>query len=184
MASSAQRYPSWRRSRSLTSRRRWVCQSSASGESHPSAVRLALIRSSPQFNETVWIKADHQRVGEATENDERLLGFLDESLKKYGSNCAAFITFGSYSWPKHRMELITHLLESLLEVEPIVPFIFATPAPVSREGDTKIPDELIKKVEESGRGIITGWAPQVRILQHEATGMMLVSADGRIVGSS
>ncbi|CAD6569984.1 MAG: NAD-dependent glutamate dehydrogenase [Tremellales sp. Tagirdzhanova-0007] len=67
-------------------------------------------------------------------------------------------------------EVMINVVESLLAIEPPLPFVFRLPS-----GDASgIPEALVKKAELSGRGIFVGWAPQVKILQHKATGMFLV----------
>ena len=123
----------------------------------------------PQFNETVWNALKHNRVGSEGSNDARILHFLDDALKQYGTNSAVWISLGSWIWPKKRIEMITNIIDSLLTIEPPLPFVFKLPTK-----DNGVPDSLVKKVEESGRGIFTDWAPQVKVLQHEATGMFLV----------
>ena len=78
-------------------------------------------------------------------------------------------SFGTSFWPTLRSELVTAIIDSLLELDSPVPFIFATASPTG-----KVEPELKKRIEESGRGLVLDWAPQVRVLRHEAVGMFLV----------
>lgn len=73
-------------------------------------------------------------------------------------------------WPTERPILLDHIIESLLEMEPPMPFILKIPAE-----NSGISDELVQKVKATGKGILTTWSPQVRVLQHEATCAFLVS---------
>lgn len=61
------------------------------------------------------------------------------------------------------------IVDSLLELETPIPFVFAT-----ANADGKMPDALKQKIHDSGRGLVTDWAPQVKVLQHPATGVFLV----------
>ena len=116
------------------------------------------------------------------------MDFLDDSLARYGKDSAAYIrsasmhhvcplrltdtltlSFGTNFWPVLRPELVTAIIESLLELSSPIPFVFATAMP-----NGKIEPELKKRVESSGRGLVVDWAPQVRVLRHEAVGMFLV----------
>ena len=78
-------------------------------------------------------------------------------------------SFGSAYWPTLRPELVTAIIESLFELDPPVPFIMATASPTG-----KVEPELKKRIEASGRGLVVDWAPQVRVLRHEAVGVFLV----------
>jgi len=82
----------------------------------------------------------------------------------------AHVSFGTNFWPTTRPSLITTLVTFFLNVSPQIPFVWATAA---LQG--KMEPELVKKVEDSGRGIIVDWAPQVKVLRHEAVGMFMVS---------
>lgn len=120
------------------------------------------------------------------EDEKRIMAFLDESQVKNGANSSAYIrsvissffglwgltripSFGTSFWPTLRPELITTIIISLLELEQPVPFIFATASPTG-----KIDEALKKRIQGSGRGLVVDWAPQVRVLRHEAVGMFLV----------
>lgn len=73
-------------------------------------------------------------------------------------------------WPERRPEIIEVIIDTLLALHPPMPFVFSTAA--AKEGQVNA--DLVAKVEKSGRGIITPWAPQIKILKHPATAVMLV----------
>jgi hypothetical protein len=95
--------------------------------------------------------------------------FLHSCQSQYGRNSALYIAFGSSAWPVNRPRLIITILESLLTLDPPLPFIFARGS--NKEG---LEDDLVQRVHQSGRGLLVSWAPQVRVLKHEAVGMFLV----------
>ena len=78
-------------------------------------------------------------------------------------------SFGTVFWPEERPELVTAIIESLLELTEPIPFILATAT-----ANGKADPALKKRIEASGRGLIVDWAPQVRVLRHDAVGMFLV----------
>lgn len=87
----------------------------------------------------------------------------------FQSGCS-IISFGSLYSPSRRPDLLETLVESLLSVDPPFPFLFAT-ATIGHV----ISDRVRRLVADSGgRGMITGFAPQLHVLQHRATGWFLV----------
>lgn len=76
---------------------------------------------------------------------------------------------GTACWPTKRPELIQYLIESLLDAEPPLPFLFATAATGS-----DVRADLREAVKASGRGMIVPWAPQITVLQHDAVRFFLV----------
>lgn len=85
-----------------------------------------------------------------------------------GPKSVLYISFGTIIWPTLRPELITELVGTLLDIK--VPFIFATASPAGQ-----LDDDLKRRIEESGRGMVLDWVPQLQVLQHPATGAFLVS---------
>ena len=137
-----------------------------------------VVFSSYQYNETIFRENSKvPRVGEEPNQarSREVLEFLDTSLERYGPRSAAFISLGSWVWPIARPEIIDYIIKSLLALVDPLPFVFTLPAK-----EAHIEPELVKQVEQSGRGIFTNWAPQVKVLQHEATGMFLVSILGHV----
>lgn len=80
-------------------------------------------------------------------------------------------SWGTAVWPLKRPELVRYLIESLLEVDPPLPFLFATAA-----NGAEVAEDLREKVKASGRGLIVPWAPQLTVLQHGSIRFFLVSA--------
>ncbi|KZT56662.1 glycosyltransferase family 1 protein [Calocera cornea HHB12733] len=91
------------------------------------------------------------------------IAFLNAALAKYGPKSALYISFGSLFVPTPAH--LQYFFECLLELETTMPFVFAATSPL-----LALPEELRKKIEESGRGIIVPWAPQQTVLMHPATG--------------
>ena len=83
-------------------------------------------------------------------------------------------------FPLLRPDLITHLIETLLDLseEEAIPFVFALASPVAT-----IDDALRERVKASGRGMLPSFAPQYEILIHPATGWFLVSSAQQLLAS-
>ena len=79
-------------------------------------------------------------------------------------------SFGSFIFPAKRPELLDYLVTSLLAAEPPLPFVLTLPS-----ADAILPDETLRAVEQSGKGLICSWAPQPVILNHPATAFFIVS---------
>ncbi|KDR70116.1 hypothetical protein GALMADRAFT_103236 [Galerina marginata CBS 339.88] len=86
-------------------------------------------------------------------------------LLEHGENSVLFISFGTIFWPTVP-EYVDEVIEAAIEKR--FPFIFCFAS-----ASAKISDALAKKVESSGLGILTRWAPQQFILNHAATGWFL-----------
>ncbi|KAF8194683.1 hypothetical protein BJ912DRAFT_1087311 [Pholiota molesta] len=91
--------------------------------------------------------------------------FLEKSLQKYGEKSILFISFGTVFWPT-KSEYVDELIDALIEKE--LPFLFCYASPFA-----KISDESQKKVESSGLGLLTKWAPQQYVLTHKSIGWFL-----------
>ncbi|KAK4685322.1 hypothetical protein P7C73_g4827, partial [Tremellales sp. Uapishka_1] len=123
----------------------------------------------PQLPASIWSAGDPEvQAAETAEGDgETIKDFLDDALSKYGPNSALYISLGTSVWPKLRPSLMNSLIDSLLSptLDPPIPFVFAT---ASAAG--KLSEDIKQKILASGRGLVVDWAPQVKILQHPATG--------------
>ncbi|KAI5116762.1 hypothetical protein M0805_004979 [Coniferiporia weirii] len=88
--------------------------------------------------------------------------FLDDALYKYGENSVVYFSFGTVFWSAEPEKIWT-FFDVLLELK--IPVIFAHASPIA-----VIPDEFIKKLDESGLVYHSTWLPQQVILRHKATG--------------
>ncbi|KAG6905572.1 hypothetical protein DXG01_001911 [Tephrocybe rancida] len=91
--------------------------------------------------------------------------FLDTILNKYGQHSVVFITFGTLYWPtvpEHLDEVIDVLIEKRF------PFILSHASEYAQ-----VSVSLLEKIQTSGLGLSTAWAPQQFILNHPATGWFL-----------
>ncbi|KIJ46278.1 glycosyltransferase family 1 protein [Sphaerobolus stellatus SS14] len=106
-------------------------------------------------------KSSKENERAASDKGPEIEAFLDKALQEHGEHSLIYISFGSFFWPKHSH--IWAFLDVLIEQR--VPFIFAHASP-----HAVIPDQLVQKVQESGIGLLSKWAPQQLILAHKATG--------------
>ncbi|KAF8528370.1 hypothetical protein BU17DRAFT_61044 [Hysterangium stoloniferum] len=100
----------------------------------------------------------------ASVNDQEIISFLDKNLKELGPNSLLYISFGSFFWPEP--EHIWMLIDILLKLK--FPFILAHASP-----NAVIPPDVSLKVQASGTGLLSPWAPQHLILDHRTTGWFL-----------
>ena len=83
-------------------------------------------------------------------------------------------SFGTTYFPARRPDQVQLLIKSLLTAQPPVPFIFATAgAPAGLVDETSA---ILQAEKDSALGLICGFAPQMFILNHAATGFFLVGA--------
>ncbi|KIJ46333.1 glycosyltransferase family 1 protein, partial [Sphaerobolus stellatus SS14] len=85
--------------------------------------------------------------------------FLEKALREHGKHSLIYISFGSAHWPD------TIQLSGFIDVliEQRIPFILAYASRMA-----KIPDRITEKVQETGLGLLSTWAPQQLILCHKA----------------
>ncbi|KAH9476028.1 Hydroquinone glucosyltransferase [Psilocybe cubensis] len=99
--------------------------------------------------------------------------FLDDKLRRFGGKS---ISFGTAFWPT-APDYVEEVIDALLEKQ--FPFIFAYASPAAT-----LSDKLVAKVNSSGVGLLSKWAPQPYILSHQATGWFLShGGNGSIVES-
>lgn len=83
-----------------------------------------------------------------------------------------YYSFGTLFFPAGRPDQIQLLIKSLLTANPPMPFIFGTAgAPSGLVDDISA---MLAAEDDSALGIICGFAPQLFILNHAATGYFLV----------
>ena len=78
-------------------------------------------------------------------------------------------SFGTALFPR-KAENIDYLVDSLLSASPPVPFVFAVAAAA-----IDLSEATVKRVEDSGMGILCSWVPQRMTLSHPATSFFVVS---------
>ncbi|PPQ89615.1 hypothetical protein CVT25_012532 [Psilocybe cyanescens] len=84
--------------------------------------------------------------------------FLQRARVNYGDKSVTLISFGTVFWPTAQ-EYIEEAIEAFVEKD--APFILCYASPFA-----KISDDLIKKIQKSGIGLISKWFPQQYILNH------------------
>ncbi|OCF37142.1 hypothetical protein I316_01049 [Kwoniella heveanensis BCC8398] len=129
------------------------------------ALGVPVLGVGPQFSEDTW-QAAEEESNEAETHEA--MSFLDHCLRTYGSESTAYISFGTVFWPTLRPSLIENIVTSLLTLEPPMPFIWAT---ASTNG--KISENLRDKIQDSGRGEVFDWVPQMKVLKHPAVGIFM-----------
>ncbi|KAL7422604.1 hypothetical protein Q5752_003252 [Cryptotrichosporon argae] len=124
-----------------------------------------LIMAGVQFPEPVWagVKLD---ATTGSDDDRRVMAFLDEMEAKHGKDSVLYISFGSMFYPLGRPELVTWLIESLVEAR--MPFLFA-------HATTLAPADpaLLAKIDAHADGCQVKFAPQWAVLEHDAVGFFL-----------
>lgn len=137
----------------------------------------------PQFPERWW-REDLRGTSrlELSRNDAEVLAFLDDKHRRFGANSVVYISFGSEYSPSKRPDLLETLVTTLLTPEDPdnpLPFIFATATTTEL-----FSPELYERVQKSGIGWFTRFAPQQLVLQHPATGWFLTHAGSNSVSEA
>ncbi|CDO75308.1 hypothetical protein BN946_scf184512.g1 [Trametes cinnabarina] len=115
----------------------------------------------------VVARPDGQALREGGES-AALGRWMDGQVERRGPRSVIYVSFGTLFWPRDA-EKLAAAVEELLEVG--VPFIMARSSPV-----VKLPEELVRRMEESGEVWLGEWLPQQEILGHPATGWCLTHA--------
>ncbi|KAF5311788.1 hypothetical protein D9619_003782 [Psilocybe cf. subviscida] len=97
--------------------------------------------------------------------DDAVASFLADKLERFGEKSVLFMSFGTVMWPES-LDYVEEVIECMIEKK--LPFIFCYAFPAA-----ELPEALIAKVEASGLGYLSKWAPQQYILTHPATGWYL-----------
>ncbi|KAF5311787.1 hypothetical protein D9619_003781 [Psilocybe cf. subviscida] len=97
--------------------------------------------------------------------DEAIASFLADKLEKFGEKSVLFMSFGTVVWPESS-DYVEEVIDCMIEKK--LPFIFCYAFPFA-----ELPESLIAKVNASGLGYLSKWAPQQYILTHPATGWYL-----------
>jgi hypothetical protein len=121
-----------------------------------------------QFPEPLWSSLPLSIDTPLKPSDAQTIAFLDSALSTPGPKSVFFASFGSHFTPVLRPELTRYLLDSLRESG--TPFIFANASP-----NSNLDAAYIEEINKSGDGLVMGFVPQMRILEHPATGCFIVS---------
>lgn len=122
---------------------------------------------------SLWVNQDeldkagrgHAKEGEGKGTNEELMRWLDTKKE----NSVLYVSFGSMNkFPTAQLVEIAHALEDCGH-----DFIWVV-RKNDDHGDKGFLEEFEKRVQESNRGyLIWGWAPQLAILDHPATGAVV-----------
>ncbi|CAK5282975.1 unnamed protein product [Mycena citricolor] len=136
----------------------------------------------PQMRDDEW-EAPSAGPGPS---DERLKTFLGEALKNYGPKSVLYISFGcvkvllilfrnsqirfsSMFFPVETPHLVEVMIEVLLSLESVVPFVFVVAGVMA-----SLPNTTVDRIHASGRGIVcTDWVDQKAILKSGTVGWFL-----------
>ncbi|KAE9403762.1 UDP-Glycosyltransferase/glycogen phosphorylase, partial [Gymnopus androsaceus JB14] len=102
---------------------------------------------------------------QVTEEDTLISTFLNRIQGEFGPKSLLYISFGTLCWPEEQ-DRVWAAIDGLTAKRQ--PFIFSHPSPFQQ-----FPDEMKKKIADSGIAMEVNWAPQEFILAHPATGWFL-----------
>ncbi|WVQ72686.1 hypothetical protein IAR50_002246 [Cryptococcus sp. DSM 104548] len=117
-----------------------------------------------QFPEEMWEGDFSFQAG--SDDDQRVVTFLDQMQEKHGAKSVCYISFGSIFFPLLRPELVRYILQTLRESG--VPFVFAYAS-----GMAPVPEVLIEEFVGLEDACLVKFAPQWAVLKHPATGFFL-----------
>ncbi|KAJ7194199.1 hypothetical protein GGX14DRAFT_476586 [Mycena pura] len=110
-----------------------------------------------------------EAVHAAAPSNKLISSFLEDALRQYGPNSVLYISFGSLFFPVATPHLVEAFVNTLLDLETPLPFIFTLGSQMA-----SLPKELVERVNKSGRGLVCDfWVEQRAILQHAALGWFL-----------
>ncbi|CAK5272303.1 unnamed protein product [Mycena citricolor] len=119
----------------------------------------------PQMHDEEW---DAQSAGPGP-SDERVKTFLDNSRKNFGPKSVLYISFGSMFFPVVTPQLVEVMIDVLLSLETVIPFVFVLAGAMA-----SLPQKSIDAIHTSGRGIVcTEWVDQKAILKSGTIGWFL-----------
>ncbi|CAK5272306.1 unnamed protein product [Mycena citricolor] len=119
----------------------------------------------PQMHDDEW-EAPSAGAGPS---DERVKTFLDDARKKYGPKSVLYISFGSLFFPVMTPHLVEIMIDVLLSLDNVVPFVFVVAGMMA-----SLPEAVIDRIHASGRGLVcTHWVDQKAILKSGTIGWFL-----------
>ncbi|CAK5268159.1 unnamed protein product [Mycena citricolor] len=119
----------------------------------------------PQMHDSEW-EAPSAGPGP---NDERVKSFLAGAYKTYGPKSVLYISFGSLFFPVETPHLLEVMIDVLLGLDSVIPFVFVLAGTMG-----SLPRDTIDRIHASGRGIVcTYWVDQKAILKSGTVGWFL-----------
>ncbi|CAK5266491.1 unnamed protein product [Mycena citricolor] len=119
----------------------------------------------PQMHDDEW---DAPSAGPGP-SDEKIKTFLDGARQKYGPKSVLYISFGSLFFPVETPNLVEAMIDVLLQLETVIPFVFVLAGKMA-----SLPQETIDRIHASGRGIACShWVDQKAVLKSGAVGWFL-----------
>ncbi|KAE9403761.1 UDP-Glycosyltransferase/glycogen phosphorylase [Gymnopus androsaceus JB14] len=104
-------------------------------------------------------------AGAELQGETFVVSFLNRIQSEFGPNSLLYMSFGTVFWPEAQDRLWAVLDGLIVKRQP---FLFSHPSPFQ-----KFPDEMKKKIADSGIAMEVDWAPQELILAHPVTGWFL-----------
>ncbi|CAK5272637.1 unnamed protein product [Mycena citricolor] len=119
----------------------------------------------PQMHDDEW---EAMSAGPGP-SEEKVKTFLDDSRKTYGPKSVLYISFGSMFFPLATPHLVEVMIDVLLSLETVIPFVFVLAGAMA-----SLPKETIDRIHASGRGIVCAhWVDQKAILKGGSIGWFL-----------
>ncbi|CAK5277002.1 unnamed protein product [Mycena citricolor] len=119
----------------------------------------------PQMHDDEW-EAPSAGPGP---KDERMKTFLDDARKTHGPKSVLYISFGSFFFPAQTPQLLEALVDVLLNLDTVIPFVFVLGSAMA-----SLPEITIDRIHASGRGLVCAhWVDQKAVLKGGAIGWFL-----------
>ncbi|KAE9403747.1 UDP-Glycosyltransferase/glycogen phosphorylase [Gymnopus androsaceus JB14] len=104
-------------------------------------------------------------AGAELQGETPVLSFLNRIQSEFGPNSLLYMSLGSVFWPEEQ-DRVWAVLDGFIAKRQ--PFLISHPSPFQQ-----FPDEMKKKIADSGIAMEVSWAPQELILAHPVTGWFL-----------
>ncbi|KAH8930200.1 glycosyltransferase family 1 protein [Atractiella rhizophila] len=123
---------------------------------------------------TVWTAGDSKAAGTLArplatkDGDTAVFKFLDKCEEEFGARSVLYISFGSFFWPARHPEIVEDIVETLLNMQPPIPFLFALSSPLAN-----LSSALAERIKTSPQCLFLPWVPQTLIFQHPGLGLFL-----------
>ncbi|KAE9404995.1 UDP-Glycosyltransferase/glycogen phosphorylase [Gymnopus androsaceus JB14] len=113
------------------------------------------------------VQVFESKVVRATDGMNALVEtFLNRIQAEFGNKSLIYISFGTIFWPEEE-DRVWAVIDGLIAKRQ--PFLFSHPSPFKMQ----LPDNMIKKISDSGIAMELVWSPQEQILAHPVTGWFI-----------